>query len=143
MNAANSPPRLAATSTIRHRFLPSIAISMAVLFLATSAFGRDPREDGRIAALIAAMESLEGARFIRNGSEYDAKAAADHLRLKLGKAGEQVKTAEEFIEGCASRSSITGQKYRIRRADGTEMDSGDFLRSKLKEIDAPKQVPAQ
>lgn len=114
---------------------------MIVLLLATPGFGREPREDERITALIASVESLEGAKFIRNGSEYDAKAAADHLRLKLGKAGEQVKTAEEFIEVCASRSSITGQKYRIRQADGTEMDCGDFLRGKLKEIDAPKPAP--
>lgn len=115
---------------------------MILLILASPGFGREPREEERIAALIAAVESLEGAKFIRNGTAYDAKAAADHLRLKLGKAGEQIKTADAFINECASRSSITGQKYRIRKADGVEVDSGDFLRGKLKEIDAPKPAPA-
>ena len=109
----------------------------------TPALAREQREDERITALISAVESLEGAKFIRNGVDYDAKAAAEHLRLKLGKAGAQVKTAEEFIQACATQSSITGVKYRIRQADGKEVDAGDFLKEKLKEIDAPKVAPAQ
>lgn len=107
-----------------------------LLTAATPGMGREQREDERIAALIAAVETLKDAVFIRNGVEYDAKAAAEHLRLKLGKAGESVKTAEEFIEGCATRSSISGIKYRIRQADGQDVEAAEFLREKLKEIDA-------
>jgi hypothetical protein len=115
------------------RFLTLVlAIS---LIAGTTAPAREQQEDSRITALIAAVESLQDAKFVRNGSEHDAKAAADHLRLKLGKAGERVKTAEEFIEGCASKSSFTGEKYLIRYADGKEVEAGTFLQDKLKEID--------
>jgi hypothetical protein len=114
----------------------SITTTFALLLsLALVSLARDKREDARITALIQAVESLQGAKFIRNGTEYDGKTAAEHLRLKLSKAGERVKTAEDFITGCASKSSLSGQKYRIRLADGTESDSEIFFRSKLKEID--------
>lgn len=45
---------------------------------ATSAY-----EEQRIEYLIRSVEQLSNAKFIRNGSSYDAQAAADHLRLKL------------------------------------------------------------
>ena len=54
----------------------------------------------------------------RNGKEYSANKAADHLRLKWEKAGRHVKTAEDFIELCGSRSSISGKLYKMRFPDG-------------------------
>ena len=75
---------------------------------------------------------MEGAKFIRNGSEYDARAAGDHLRLKLKVAGKKVKTAEDFIKFCASKSSITGEPYLMRFADGTTVKSEAYFMDKLK-----------
>ena len=92
-------------------------------------------ETERIEYLIRSIEQLSNAKFIRNGSTYDAKPAADHLRLKWREAGARVKTAQQFIELCASRSSGSGQPYRIRFADGTIVMSEAFLRAKLKELD--------
>ncbi|OPX99307.1 MAG: hypothetical protein A4E60_02826 [Syntrophorhabdus sp. PtaB.Bin047] len=89
-------------------------------------------EAARIQYLIASVEALEGAKFIRNGSEHDARAAADHLRLKLKVAGNKVKTAEDFIKYCASRSSMTGEPYLIRFADGTTVRSEVFFRNRLR-----------
>ena len=57
--------------------------------------------------------------------------AAAHLRLKLDRAGARIKTAEQFIAFCATGSSISGQKYRIRLADGRTLDTAEFLRGKL------------
>jgi membrane-bound inhibitor of C-type lysozyme len=116
-------------------FIRFITVSTILLMLLTLSFARDQREDARIAALIQAVESLQGTRFIRNGTEYDCKAAADHLRLKLRRAGDRVKTADDFIEDCASRSSVSGAKYRLRFPDGKETDAEVFFHKKLKEID--------
>jgi hydrogenase maturation factor HypF (carbamoyltransferase family) len=96
---------------------------------------RDTREQQRIDYLIQAFSSLKGAVFIRNGSEYDAAAARDHLRKKLSFAGERVKTAEDFIKYCASESSMTHQPYKIRFADNTTVDTVSFFRQKLQEFD--------
>jgi hypothetical protein len=69
--------------------------------------------------------------FLRNGSEYDARQAAEHLRLKLKRAGSRVRTAEEFIRLCASRSSISGEAYRLRFPDGRTIDAGQFFHERL------------
>ena len=88
-------------------------------------------EGKKIEYLIAAVEALQGASFIRNGTAYDAKAAAAHLRLKLRSAGSRVATADDFIRLCASVSSVSGKPYLIRDADGSTVTAEAFLRKKL------------
>ena len=93
-------------------------------------------EASKIEALIQAVAKLQDqATFIRNGTAYDAKAAADHLRLKWKNAGRRVKTAQDFIRGCATGSSMSGQPYRIRFQDGREITSADFFWTELKKVD--------
>jgi hypothetical protein len=92
-------------------------------------------EGQRIAYLIASVETLQGAQFIRNGTAYNAKAAAEHLRLKLRLAGSRVATAEDFIRLCASSSSVSGTPYQIRFTDGRTVSSEAYLRQKLVEFE--------
>ena len=93
-------------------------------------------EAKKIEALIQAVAQLQGqAIFIRNGSEHDAQAAAEHLRLKWRNAGKRVKTAQDFIRCCATGSSMSGEAYRIRFKDGHEISSADFFWTELKKID--------
>jgi len=114
---------------------PMTRILAFLLALALPLLARDPKEDARIDALLSHVESLDGATFIRNGSEHDARKAAEHLRMKLGKAGERVKTAEDFIDGIATKSSFSGKPYRIRLKDGSEENSGPYLHRQLDAID--------
>jgi len=100
--------------------------------IAGTLHAEEPVEAAKIRYLIASIETLEGAQFVRNGRAYDAKAAADHLRLKLRTAGDRVKTADDFIRLCGSRSVLSGEKYRIRFADGTITESELFFRNRLK-----------
>jgi hypothetical protein len=94
---------------------------------------RDNIEKKKIEFLISSVENLKGAKFIRNGSEYDGKKAAEHLRMKLQKAGDNVQTADDFIRLCASKSFITGKPYMIRSSDGKTIKSEEYFRKKLKE----------
>ena len=87
-------------------------------------------ERARIETLIDAV-AKSGIVFIRNGSEHTASEAADHLRTKWSRAGDRVKTADDFIEALGSRSSQTGEPYRVRLPDGTERDAGPWLRELL------------
>jgi len=80
------------------------------------------------------VETLQGAVFIRNGSEYDSAKAADHLRRKLGYAGKKVQTAEQFIQYLATGSSMTGKPYKIRFADGRTVESAAFFREQLRKL---------
>ena len=109
------------------------------LLFTTAAFAIPLTEEQKIEAMIHSIEVLPGAVFIRNGSEYDGVAGAKHLRMKLGYAGERVKTAEDFVKYCASESSFTHQKYKIRAADGTTSDSATYFHARLREFDERKQ----
>ncbi|HWS15973.1 MAG TPA: DUF5329 family protein [Candidatus Methylomirabilis sp.] len=93
-------------------------------------------EKKKIDFLISSVENLKGAKFIRNGTEHDGKEAADHLRKKLKSAGARVRSAEDFITLCASKSYTSGKPYMIRSSDGKTMNSERYFREKLKEYDS-------
>jgi DNA polymerase III epsilon subunit-like protein len=112
------------------------ALMLTVICIVARAGDLAPTESQKIDYLIDAIATLENAQFVRNGTAYDAKAAADHLRLKLKKAGSRVKSAEDFIRLCASASSMSGIPYRIRFSDGRVVTSEAFLRQKLAEFKA-------
>jgi superfamily II DNA helicase RecQ len=106
--------------------------------LATSAWAQPDVEQEKIAYLVASIANLKDATFIRNGESYDAERAGEHLRLKLRYVGNRVKTAEDFITYCATRSSMSGAKYEIRFHDGSTIDSATFLRAKLAQYEVEK-----
>jgi hypothetical protein len=113
---------------------------LAVLALCSGAVSaQDNREINKIEFLISSVENIKGTKFIRNGSEYDGKEAAEHLRMKLNNVGKKVQTAEDFIRLCASKSYISGKPYMIRTSDGKTIKSEDFFREKLKEYNSSRK----
>jgi hypothetical protein len=108
--------------------------TVVILVLFSGALNaQDNIEQKKIEFLISSVENLKGAIFIRNGSENNGKAAAEHLRLKLKNAGDRVQTADDFIRLCASQSYITGKPYMIRLSNGKTIKSEKYFREKLKE----------
>ncbi|UHQ20098.1 DUF5329 domain-containing protein [Lysobacter sp. KIS68-7] len=87
-----------------------------------------------IDALIDRVAHAKGVVFIRNGSEYTATEAAAHLQRKREAAGAKVRTPEQFIDVLGSRSSMSGKPYRVRLADGREMDSATWLNGLLRDL---------
>jgi hypothetical protein len=116
-------------------------IAMLVLtllfFITGPVYAVDGIEKQKIDFLISTVEHLEGAKFIRNGSAYDGKEAAAHLRMKCDKAGDRIKTADDFIRLCASQSYMSGKPYLIKFSDGKVVTSETYLQEKLKEF-SPK-----
>jgi len=106
------------------------------LIITAFAFAASAAEEQKIDALIHSIEVLPAAQFIRNGNAYDGNAAAEHLRQKRRYAGDRIKTANDFIVCCASRSSASGKPYQIRFANGETVDAEVFLRAELKRIEA-------
>jgi hypothetical protein len=114
------------------------ALALVVALLAAAAaHAQQPAlsDEQKIETLIASVAELHGAVFIRNGSEYDGRTAADHLRTKRENAGSRVKTPEDFIRLCGSVSSMTGVPYQIRYADGRTEPAEAFLRTRLAELE--------
>jgi Family of unknown function (DUF5329) len=124
-------------ATVKKSFL--ICFLVLALFHPGPAVAREAREEQRINFLLNSVETAKGIVFIRNGSEYDGAAAAEHLRDKLAYAGERVKTAEQFIQYCASESSMTHRKYAVRLADGSTVDSAVYFAGLLREWEQQKR----
>ena len=103
---------------------------------ATESLSENKTEEAKkIELLLARLEVMQNVVFIRNGKEYSSNKAADHLRLKWKKAGRYVKTAEDFIELCGSKSSISGKPYKMRFPDGHTENSAVILKELLKETE--------
>ncbi|MEP6632681.1 MAG: DUF5329 domain-containing protein [Luteimonas sp.] len=115
-----------------------------LLCVCSGGAGASPtKADREIEALIAGL-GTSGCEFERNGSWYDATKAQAHLQKKyawLQKRG-LVNSAEQFIERAASKSSISGESYRVRCADKPVTESGIWFRALLsrqrKQPDAPQ-----
>ena len=100
------------------------------MLTAAIALALDRQAKAEIDELISFVQT-SGVRFIRNGTEYSAAEGAQHLRDKLAKAGDRVKTTEDFIAGIASTSYISGKPYLVKFADGHTQPTGDWLRAYL------------
>ena len=92
-------------------------------------------ESQKVERLIGYLRSLDGAVFIRNGSEHSNKEAADHLQAKWEKHRDEVRTAMEFIENLASSSGLTGVDYTIRFPDGTIRTTREVLVEELERLE--------
>lgn len=82
-----------------------------------------------IGHLLSSIE-LSGCTFIRNGKKYSAAEAREHIQNKYEHAKSRIQTAEDFIQYAATKSSMTGEPYKIR-CDGNEAYTVDWLRSVL------------
>ena len=78
------------------------------------------------------MDYIAGSecRFIRNGKVYGAESALAHIQRKYGHVRPRVRTAEDFIDYAATRSSMSGKPYRVQCGNETLL-CGDWLRAEL------------
>ena len=78
------------------------------------------------------MDYIAGSqcRFIRNGKTYDAEAAQAHIQRKYDHIRRRVRTTEDFIDLAASRSTMSGEPYRVQCGAETLL-CADWLRAEL------------
>ena len=123
------------------RTLPTVvAAAMALLLAPLSGAARAderkaPTEKEKIEALLKAVEQMTDAKFVRNGTAYEGKAAADHMRRKWKKVEKDVQTARDFIRLAGTKSYETGEVYKVRFKDGREVESATWLTERLEEIE--------
>lgn len=68
--------------------------------------------------------------FIRNGKAYDSRDAVAHIRKKYAYIKSRIKTAEDFIQYAATKSSISGQAYEVI-CDNKKMATAEWLKQEL------------
>jgi len=116
----------------RKRLTCSIVILISLLVATGEASALTERQ--KIDALLEAI-GRSNLVFIRNGTEYSAARAVSHLRLKLDRAGDRIRSAEMFITYLASKSSMTGEPYSVRLPDGHSFPAAEWLRAELRKIE--------
>ncbi len=99
-------------------------------------------EEEKIKRLIDAVAAATDITFIRNGEEHTSGDAAAHLNRKYQAAKDKIRTAREYIEHVGSRSSMSGEEYRVRLPDGTEQTSERWLSERLEEIESASRKPS-
>lgn len=92
-------------------------------------------ESAKIEALLKHVESLPKAIFNRNGKDYQAKDAATFLRRKWQSESKTIKTAADFIDKIASRSSTSGRPYTLRLESGAAQEVGPYLQRQLRKLE--------
>jgi hypothetical protein len=96
------------------------------LCLAPLAHSADETMDLEIDHLLFAVGESE-CTFIRNGKEYAAADARDHLARKRRRGKRYYESADEFIENIASKSSWSGKPYQIRCDDEPAVPAGEWF----------------
>ena len=114
------------------RKLDNALIGEDVATFVDSASSKILNDEAQIEELISSVAALGNATFVRNGVEYSAVDAAQHLRNKWDAARDEIKSAEQFIESVGSKSSMSGKPYMIELPDGKIMSAEEFLRDQLK-----------
>lgn len=84
-----------------------------------------------IAHLIKFVENTP-CRYERNGETYSGREAAEHIRKKYNHFKDEISTAEDFILLSATKSELTGKKYRVFCEGEKPLDSDQWLRGELK-----------
>ena len=96
-----------------------------------------------IEVLLSTLQS-SGCEFNRNDSWHTAAEARTHLLRKLDylDGNNAVQSTEQFIELGASKSSLSGQPYRVKCGAAAAVDSKTWLSDQLKLIRASSRVMA-
>ena len=85
-----------------------------------------------ISALLLFIEQSK-CTFIRNGKHYDSLEAREHIEKKYAYYKERINTTEDFILYSATKSSLTGEPYRVI-CKGVNMITSDWLKAELSQL---------
>lgn len=105
------------TETTMPARLPRSALHIAAaLCLVLSPFVEASPQDASKAEIDHLLQyvAASSCTFVRNGTEYPAVKARDHLAGKYRFAGSRIGTAEEFIRYLATGSSMSGEPYHVK-----------------------------
>ena len=105
----------------------------AILLAAVAALAQatpSASEQKLIDTLILRVSNMK-MTFMRNGDEHNAADAAKHMQAKFDHFKDEIVTAEDFIDRCASRSEMTGKPYQVKMPNGAVKDAKEFLTAEL------------
>jgi hypothetical protein len=91
------------------------------------------------------LQSIDtpGCTFFRNGNWYSGARARSHLRAKYDYLASRdlITTTEEFIAKGATKSSLSGEPYKVRCGKEEPVETGQWLRAALARYRASVSTP--
>ncbi|WP_277593591.1 DUF5329 domain-containing protein [Pseudomonas chlororaphis] len=108
-----------------------MAAGIGVLAVSSAQAQTTPQAAREIKGLLDFVEHSQ-CQFVRNGAEYPAPQARQHLEKKLNylEGKNMVSSAEDFIDLAATKSSMSGKVYEVRCAAGSQPASS-WLKAEL------------
>lgn len=109
-----------------------LVVILSALAFAPATAQQSPTAHTEIEYLLRYIET-SGCSFYRNGTWYDGTRAIAHLRTKYDYLASRhlIGSAEDFIDKAATKSTLSGQPYKIRCSDDVEVESGPWLHQVL------------
>ncbi len=71
-------------------------------------------------------------QYERNGNVYDGARAEKHIKKKYEYFKDKINSAEDFIKYSATKSTMSGKKYKIHCENIATQNSSDWLLDELK-----------
>lgn len=118
------------------RWLMTVGVGLVVTMSHAQA-QTPPQAAQEIKGLLDFVEHSD-CQFVRNGTEYPAPQAREHLEKKLNylEGKNKVNSAEDFIDLAATKSSMSGTAYQVHCPAGTQPAS-TWLTSELRVLRQP------
>ena len=96
---------------------------VGLLFLFLIAHGKEARGEKesaeQVIEFLISTVAQSGLTFIRNGQKHTADEAVKHMRHKYDYFQSKIKSPEDFICLCASKSLLSGKPYLVVTEQGT------------------------
>jgi hypothetical protein len=96
--------------------MKKIVMILVIIFFAWPVMASDTNMQTEIEHLIKTIHNSNCA-FIRNGKIHSADEAVEHILKKYDHFKAKIKTTEDFIDYCASKSILSRQPYQISCPD--------------------------
>jgi len=103
------------------------SLILTILLLAGNALADTRDEINHLLDFVAGT----ACQYDRNGTVHNGAEAKDHINIKYEHYRKKIKTAEDFIKYSATKSMISGRKYKIHCPDSEVIDASDWLLEEL------------
>jgi hypothetical protein len=113
-------------------WLPATVVLFHLLSAAACMADESVPEDlDRTIAYLLQHVARSNLIFIRNGVMHTPEEAEAHMRRKYEYFKGDIRTPEDFIRLCASKSTMTGRPYQVKVPDGRLLRTDQWLHSAL------------
>ena len=120
------------TGSWKRSLLPAALVLLFAALSPVGMAGESSREDlDRTISFLLQHVARSNLIFIRNGVMYSPKEAEAHMRRKYEYFKGDIRTPEDFIRLCASKSTLTGRLYKVKLPDGRLLRADRWMHAAL------------